>query len=447
MSAVPPSSRYCAGDRKPVPLARARACRRFGQTDLIDVVDDNCCRYCSHRMTSPPPSPPQGAYRALAVAALAFATNFWAWGLISPLAPAFTDLLTLDPLRVSVMVATPVLLGAIARVPLGAMTDRFGGRTMFIALSLIVTIPLVALAFFQTFPALLLGGLVLGLAGASFAIGVPFVNAWFPPARRGFALGVYGAGNIGTALAGFTAPTLFDQVGTASPFLLAAGMMLATALVVALFARDAPTTGGAKATMVEGMRAALGLRITFDLAAMYALTFGGFVAFGVYLPTYLRSTYDLTPADAGARAAGFIVLATLARPVGGWLSDRIGSPKVLGVSLAIVAAGAAVVAFAPPLFIATAPFLAIAASLGLGNGAVFALVGRGVPAERVGAVTGFVGAAGGLGGFVPPLVMGSVYASTGSYLIGLLLLAAVSAAALWHSLRRFGFHRRPAESA
>jgi MFS transporter, NNP family, nitrate/nitrite transporter len=390
---------------------------------------------------------PKGAFRALGVATLAFATNFWAWGLISPLAPAFTELLTLDPLQVSVMVATPVLLGSVARIPLGALTDRFGGRAMFMVLSLIVTVPLLVLAVWQTFPALLLGGLILGLAGASFAIGIPFVNAWFPPERRGFALGVYGAGNIGTAIAGFTAPTLFEQVGSAAPFLLVAGVMLATAAGVALFAKDAPNRSGGSATMFERMRAALGLRVTLDLAALYALTFGGFVAFGVYLPTYLRTAYELSPADAGARAAGFIVVATIARPVGGWLSDRIGAPKVLAVSLGVVAAGAALVAFTLPLVLATVPFLAIAAALGLGNGAVFALVGRGVPADRVGAVTGFVGAAGGLGGFVPPLVMGGVYSLTGGYLIGFMLLAVVSVAALMHSLRRFGFGPLDAPSA
>ncbi|MEX1043423.1 MAG: MFS transporter [Acidimicrobiia bacterium] len=390
-------------------------------------------------MTTPPPQTPEGAFRALGVATLAFATNFWAWGLISPLAPAFTELLSLEPLQVSVVVATPVLLGSVARIPLGALTDRFGGRAMFIGLSLTVTLPLLFLALWQTLPALLLGGLILGLAGASFAIGIPFVNAWFPPERRGLALGVYGAGNIGTAIAGFTAPTLFEQVGASVPFLLVAGVMLATALGVALFARDAPDRRAGSATMLERMRAALGLRITFDLAALYALTFGGFVAFGVYLPTYLRTAYELSPADAGARAAGFIVLATIARPVGGWLSDRIGAPKVLAVSLGVVAVGATVVAFTLPLIVATLPFLAIAACLGLGNGAVFALVGRGVPSDRVGAVTGFVGAAGGLGGFVPPLVMGGVYSLTGGYLIGLMLLAVVSVAALAHSLRRFGF--------
>jgi MFS transporter, NNP family, nitrate/nitrite transporter len=389
-------------------------------------------------MSTPPVPVPAGAFRALGVATLAFATNFWAWGLISPLAPAFTELLTLGPVQVSVMVATPVLLGSLARIPLGALTDRFGGRAMFVALSLVVAVPLVCLAFWQTFPALLLGGLVLGLAGASFAVGIPFVNAWFPPERRGLALGVYGAGNIGTAIAAFSAPPLFERVGSSSPFLLVAAVMMATALVVALVARDAPGGGGGSLTMWQRMRAALELRITFDLSALYALTFGGFVAFGVYLPTYLRTVYGLEPSDAGARAAGFIVLATVARPIGGWLSDHVGAPRVLGVALGIVAFGAAFVSFAFPLAVVTVPFLLIATSLGLGNGAVFAIVGRGVPSDRVGAVTGFVGAAGGLGGFVPPLVMGGVYALTDSYLIGLILLAAVSVAALLHSLKRFG---------
>lgn len=380
-------------------------------------------------------------YTALAVAAISFTTNFWAWGLLSPLAPQFTDLLALSPLQVSIMVATPVLLGSIARIPLGALTDRYGGRLVFTALSFFIVVPLLFLAFLQTYPALLVGGLLLGLSGASFAVGIPFVNDWFPPERRGFALGVYGVGNVGTAIAGVTAPSMFEEVGSASPFVLVAVVMALTGILTATVARDAPGRSEVSASLGQRLKAALGLRITLDLSALYALTFGGFVAFGVYLPTYLRELYGLEAADAGARAAGFILLATFARPVGGWLSDRFGAPRVLLGSFGIVAVGASVVAFAPPLVVATVPFLAMAAALGLGNGAVFALVGRSVPSERVGAVTGFVGASGGLGGFVPPLVMGAVYQATGEYFIGLVALAVVAAAALVYSYRRFGSGR------
>lgn len=380
----------------------------------------------------------KGSYFALAVATIAFTTNFWAWGLLSPLAPRLRDLLDLR-IQVSVMVATPILLGSIARIPLGALTDRYGGRSVFAVLSLVVVAPLVFLAFFQTFPSLLLGGLVLGLSGASFAVGVPFVSAWFPPERRGFALGVYGIGNMGTAIAGFTAPRLAAEVSPAAPFLVVAAVVLATAAVVVVAGRDAPGRSATTAPLWHRLRAALSLRITLDLSVLYALTFGGFVAFGAYLPTYLREVYGLETPDAGARAAGFILVPTAARPIGGWLSDRIGGPRVLGVAFAVVAVGAAVVALRPPLEIATIPFLSIAAALGFGNGAVFALVGTGVPGDRVGSVTGFVGAAGGLGGFVPPLLMGAVYETTGEYLIGLLLLSLVAVAALVYSLRRFGF--------
>jgi MFS transporter, NNP family, nitrate/nitrite transporter len=217
-----------------------------------------------------------------------------------------------------------------------------------------------------------------------------------------------------------------------------AGVLALTGLLTATVAKNAPGRSTVAASMGERLKAALGLRITYDLSALYALTFGGFVAFGVYLPTYLREQYGLEAADAGARAAGFILLATFARPVGGWLSDRLGPPLVLLWALATVAAGALAVAFAPPLEVATIPFLVMAAALGLGNGAVFALVGKRVPSERVGAVTGFVGASGGLGGFVPPLLMGAVYQATGEYLIGLLALAVVAAAAAVYSHRRFG---------
>jgi NNP family nitrate/nitrite transporter-like MFS transporter len=160
------------------------------------------------------------------------------------------------------------------------------------------------------------------------------------------------------------------------------------------------------------------------------VAFGGYVAFSVYLPTYLKTEYGLEQADAANRMAGFVLVAVVMRPVGGWLSDRLGPVRVLAVSLAVVVAGAAVQAFAPPLIpLGTIAFLAMAAALGAGSGATFALVAKLAPANKVGAVTGVVGAAGGLGGFVPPLVMGSIYGGLGSYTLGLILLAIVAGAA------------------
>jgi len=374
---------------------------------------------------------------ALALATVAFTANFWAWGLLSPLAPEYREVLGLSALQTSVLVATPVLLGSVFRIPVGALTDRFGGRAMFTGLSLVVIAPLLFLAAVESYPALLVGGFLLGLSGASFAIGIPFVSRWYPPERRGYALGIYGVGNVGTAIAGFTSPPLAASFSRSAPFLVVAVVMLCTAAVFYLFGRDAPGRAPDPTPFLQRIGGALRLRVTADLAALYAITFGGFVAFGVYLPTYLTQVYALEIADAGARAAGFIMLATLARPVGGWLSDHLGGGRVLVVALAVVAAGAAAVAFTPGIVIATVAFLSMAAALGVGNGAVFALVGTRAPATKVGAVTGFVGAAGGLGGFFPPLVMGAVFEATGSYAIGLLLLCLTALAGLAHGHRRF----------
>jgi MFS transporter, NNP family, nitrate/nitrite transporter len=387
-----------------------------------------------------------GAWRALAVATFAFSTTFWAWGLLSPLAPDYRDLLSLAPLQVSLLVAVPVVLGSIARIALGALTDRHGGRRMFTALCLVVIAPLVLLATVETYPTLLLGALLLGVSGASFAVGIPFVNAWFPPSRRGTALGIYGMGNLGTAIAAFTTQPIVGLTSRTGVFLTVAVVMLATAAVTWTVGRDAPTWQPQLSPMAARLRTALRLRVTLDLAALYAITFGGFVAFGVYLPTYLQEIYGLEVADAAARAGGFILLATVARPIGGALSDRFGAPRVLAAALATVGVGAIVIAFELQILAATVAFLVVAAGLGVGNGAVFALVGRRSPPASVGAVTGFVGAAGGLGGFLPPLVMGAVFQATGSYAIGLMLLSNVAFAGLVYTVWRFvvGDVRAPA---
>nr|WP_106431379.1 MFS transporter [Streptomyces sulphureus] len=369
----------------------------------------------------------------LALATLGFALNFWAWALLSPLAPQYADELGLSSFQQSLLVAVPVIVGSLGRIPVGALTDRYGGRAIFPLVSAASLLPLLFLGAFghRSLGALLVGGVFLGIAGTAFAVGVPLVNAWFPPERRGFALGVFGAGMGGTALSALTTVQLADAFGTSAPFLLTAGVLACYAVASWLLLRESPTRRAPAEPFTARLAATVRLAVTWQASALYAVTFGGYVALSVYLPTYLRTAYGLDEADAAARMAGFVLLAVALRPVGGWLSDRYGPVRVLDAALLVAVAGAAVQATTPPLApLGTLACLLLGVALGAGSGATFALVARLAPAASVGSVTGVVGAAGGLGGFAPPLVMGACYDAFGSYGAGLALLAVVAATAL-----------------
>jgi MFS transporter, NNP family, nitrate/nitrite transporter len=376
------------------------------------------------------------AYVMLGMATAGFALTFWAWALLSPLGAHFKQALGLTSFQQALLVAVPVIVGALGRIPVGALTDRYGGRIMFPVISFAAIVPVLflGLAGYRSLTALLAGGFFLGLAGTSFAVGVPFVNAWFPAGRRGMAIGVFGMGMGGTAISALTTVKLTAHWGIHAPFLVVAGVLAVYGAAAALVLRDAPGRPVPSQPALTRLAATLRLSITWQAAALYAVGFGGFVAFSVYLPTYLKNAYLLTPADAANKMAGFVLLAVLLRPVGGWLSDRIAPAWVLAGAFAVVAAAAVVQSLTPALApVGTAAFLVMAAALGAAAGAVFALVAQRAPAQQVGAVTGVVGAAGGLGGFVPPLVMGGIYGATGTYAWGLLALAAVAACALIYS--------------
>ena len=397
-----------------------------------------------------PPGP--SATLMLVLATVGFAVNFWAWALISPLGAAYGQLYSLTDVQVSVLVAVPVVVGSLGRIPVGALTDRFGARVMFPLVSAATILPVLFVGLVaDSFPALLVGGFFLGLGGTAFAVGVPFVNAWYPPARRGTAIGIFGVGMGGTAISAFTTVRIRDAWGDAAPFLLVAAVLAVFAVVSWLLLRDAPgrpapAGGGFWSRTWSTFR----LPATLQLSWLYAVGFGGFVAFSVYLPTFLVNAYDLTASDAAARTAGFVVLAVLMRPVGGSLSDRFGGIPVSVACFVVVTALAAVVAFQPDLVpVGTVAFLGLAAALGASSGATFALVAKVAPPDKVGGVTGLVGAAGGLGGFIPPLLMGAVYQLEGTYGIGFGLLALTALVTLLFTLGpvRRGVQARAATAA
>ena len=372
----------------------------------------------------------------LAMATIGFAVNFWAWALISPLGPLFRDegtLGTLSESDVALMVAVPVLVGSLGRILVGALTDKLGGRLMFPLVSAATILPILFLAFFalDSYALILVGGFFLGIGGTAFAVGVPFVNAWFPPEKRGLAIGIFGAGMGGTAISALTTVKLYENLGAKSPFLITAAVLAVYAVAAWLILRDAPGRSAPTTSLMTRLSANARLPITWQACILYAVAFGGYVAFSVYLPAYLKTAHGLTPADAANRMAGFVVVAVIMRPVGGWLSDKLGAIPVLAGGYAVVVVGAAISAGTPPLEgVGTVAFLAMAAALGSGSGATFALIARVTDPSRVGGVTGLVGAAGGLGGFVPPLIMGYVYGRTDSYGIGLWLLSVTAALTL-----------------
>ena len=304
---------------------------------------------------------------------------------------------------------------------------------MFPLVSAATIVPVLFIAFvaLDSYALLIVGGFFLGIAGTTFAVGVPFVNAWFPPEHRGLAIGVFGAGMGGTAISALTTVKLYTNVGEKAPFLLTAGALAVYAVVAWLVMRDAPGRVVPTTSLGSRLVANAKLPITWQACVLYAVAFGGYVAFSVYLPAYLKTAHGLEPADAANRMAGFVVVAVVMRPVGGWLSDRLGPIPVLSGVFAVVTVCAAISAGTPPLDgIGTVAFLVMAAALGAGSGATFALIARATEPTRVGGVTGLVGAAGGLGGFVPPLLMGYVYGRTDSYAIGLWLLSITAALTL-----------------
>jgi NNP family nitrate/nitrite transporter-like MFS transporter len=371
--------------------------------------------------------------RHLVLGTLSFAVCFAAWGLISAFAPRFREMFSLTGTQTALLVAVPVLLGSLGRLPVGMLADRFGGRAVFTAVMLMVAVPAWLVPQADSYGHLLAVAFFLGIAGSSFPVGVGYVSRWTPADRQGSALGVYGLGNIGQSAAVFLGPLVAAAFGLQSVFRGAAVLLVVWGVAFGVLARNAPGKVAPKG--FGAMARVLRERLAWVLSLFYFLTFGGFVAFSIYLPTLLKDQFGLSAANAGFRTAGFVVLATLMRPLGGWLSDRIGGARVLsGVFLGVLPF--ALLLTWPAMLPFTVGALGCAALLGLGNGAVFKLVPQYFPGETA-TVTGLVGAMGGLGGFFPPLLLGFFRDRTGVIWPGFVLLAATSFLLGWINRRVF----------
>lgn len=384
------------------------------------------------------------AWLALVFATIVLAVNFWSWSLLSPVGVQLEAKLQLSSSLLALLIAVPVLLGSIARLFMGVLADRFGAKRMMIVVSLLSATATFYLAFANTFTEYIFGALLLGVGGSAFAVGVPYVSRWFPGKFQGTALGIFTLGNAGTAIAGFTSPLFIARFGFNSPFLIAGFSLLATVVMIIYFVKmpQAWKKQPSKVSLLDQLTHAIKHPITLDLAMVYVVTFGAFVAFGMYLPVLLKTSYGLGTSDAAARAAGFVLLATVARPIGGGLSDKLGGKFIIKTCLLLIVILASYIAFTKTLDLSSVvAYLSLAVVLGSASGAVYALIGRLVNSSEVGGVGGVIGAIGGLGGFLPPIILGLTYQFTKSYSPALVGLA-VSALLVYLYISR-QFNRKP----
>jgi MFS transporter, NNP family, nitrate/nitrite transporter len=318
-------------------------------------------------------------------------------------------------------VAVPLLGGSCFRPLLGLCGDRIGGRRAGLIGMTLTLIPLlIGGKAVDAAADLYVIGLLLGIAGASFAVALPLASRWYPAEHQGLAMGIAGAGNSGSLLATLLAPRLAERYGWAPTFGLMIAPVLIALVVFAILAKDSPRHRTTQTW--SDYTAVLKEPDTLWFSALYGLTFGGFVGFTSFLTTFFNDQYQISKVSAGDFTTVVVVAGSLLRPLGGWLSDRVGGYRLLLLLLVAIAAVLGAASTLPPLPAMVAILFVAVGCLGMGNGAVFQLVPQRF-AERMGLVTGIVGAAGGLGGFFLPSMLGAVKDQVGTYAPGLLLLA------------------------
>jgi NNP family nitrate/nitrite transporter-like MFS transporter len=363
-----------------------------------------------------------GHWPTLVCAFLYFDMSFMVWVLLGALANSIVPELRLNESQRGLMLALPLLGGSLLRLVLGVLTDHIGARrTGIIGLGLTLIPLLLGWLWAREYAQVLVIGLLLGVAGASFAAALPLASRWYPPQYQGLAMGIAGAGNSGTALATLFGPILAASLGDWHlVFALAVLPILATLVLFVLFARDSPNQPAPKALADYG--AVLAQADSWWFCLFYAVTFGGFVGFAVFLNSFFHLQYGLGKVEAGGFATVCVMAGSFLRPVGGYLADRFGGIRMLLLIYVGAAAMLLGLATLPPLLSGTVLMFMCMGLLGMGNGSVFQLVPQRFPRE-IGVMTGIVGAAGGLGGFLLPIVLGNLKEFTHSFAGGFALFA------------------------
>ena len=363
---------------------------------------------------------------SLAASLLHFDVSFMVWVLLGALGAYVSADLDLTAAQKGLMVAVPPLGGCGFRLVLGSVVERIGIKRTGLGSMALTFVPLLwGWLGGGTYAQVLGIGLLLGVAGASFAVALPLVSRWYPPQFQGVALGIAGAGNSGTIIAILAGPRLANHVGWHGVFGLACIPVALTWLAFAFLAKEPPVRPGPRAGSAISMLQDPDARW---LSLFYLVTFGGFVGLSGYLPIFFVDRFDMGKLDAASYAALCAGAGSLLRPIGGALADRLGGTRVLTGALMTVAALAAGLASLPGLGLTVALLVSTMGTLGMGNGAVFQVVPQRFP-TAVGPMTGLVGAAGGLGGFLLPFALGSLHGSTGTFAAGFVVFAVAAVAA------------------
>lgn len=353
--------------------------------------------------------------------------GFMVWVLISSLLPYIQEEIAIPAEKVAIVTAVPVILGSILRIPLGYYANIFGARLIFLVSFVLLLFPVFYISEASTYVDLVIGGTFLGIGGAVFSVGVTSLPKYYPKEKLGLVNGIYGAGNIGTAVSTFAAPVIASQVGWAMTAKLYLVLLLVFAALNFFFGDRKEVK--VKTPIIEQIKGVYKNEKLWFFSLFYFITFGSFVAFTVFLPNFLVTYFDLEKVDAGMRTAGFIAVATILRPVGGWLGDKFQPLFLLMGVFAGLTVGAIILAFSPSIGLYTAGSMLIAITAGIGNGVIFKLVPYYFN-KQAGIVNGIVSMMGGLGGFFPPLLLSTIHSMTGSYSIGFMAFSQVALVSL-----------------